>query len=121
MIFWISEFSAELRAQLNELHPTIHHATSTINVRGNTVVDRLWDVNFRVRRGVRAGAAAALSLAQLHQDVPLSTTLPLDIIGDHVLTEFNNLVEEFADRADTVAEIIPAGEVIGKVFDEPNY
>ena len=85
-----------------------------MNARGDTVVDRLYDLPFRAREialhGVRAGAANALTVAQLRHGVQLADSLTPSFVEERIDEGFDELVEEFADRADAVAGIISAGE-----------
>jgi hypothetical protein len=86
------------------------------------VVERLNDIAPHAveiaLHGVRAGAAAALAAAQLRHGVQLADTLTPTFIEECMDEGFNQLVKEFADCANTVADVTPAEDIVNKVFKD---
>jgi hypothetical protein len=57
--------------------------------------------------GVRAGAAVALAVAQLRHGVQLADSLTPTFIEECMDEGFDELVEEFADHANAIADVTP--------------
>jgi hypothetical protein len=85
------------------------------------VVEHLNDIALRVEEialhGIRVGAATTLTAAQLHHGVQLVDSLTPTFIEECMDEDFDELLEEFADRANTVADVTPAEDIVNKVFE----
>jgi hypothetical protein len=107
--------------RLDELLPAIANATSAVNACDGTTVEHLNEIEPRVEEiaihGVRTGAAAALAVAQLHHGVQLADSLTPTFIEECMDKGFDELVEEFADRANVVAHVTPVEDIVNKVFE----
>jgi hypothetical protein len=107
--------------QLDELLPAIANATNEVNARGDTVVERLNEIAPCAEEidlhGVHTGAAVALAAAQLHHGVQLVDSLTPTFLEECMDEGFDELVEEFADRANVVADGTPAEDIVNKVFE----
>jgi hypothetical protein len=86
------------------------------------VVEHLNDIAPRAEEialhGIRAGAVAALAAAQLRHGVQLADSLTPTFVEECMDEGFNQLVEEFADCANTVADVTPAEDIVNKVFED---
>jgi hypothetical protein len=93
-----------------------------VNACGDTVVEHLNDIAPRVEEialhGVRAGAATALAAAQLCHGVQLADSLTPTFVKECMDKGFNQLVEEFPDCANAVADVTLAEDIVNKVFED---
>jgi hypothetical protein len=107
--------------RLDELLPAIANATSAVNACDGTTVEHLNEIEPYVEEiaihGVRAGAAGALATAQLRHGVQLVDSLTPTFIEECMDEGFDELVEEFADRVNVVADVTPAEDIVNKVFE----
>ena len=90
-----------------------------INARGAAPVARLHDILNRVREvalhGVRHGAAMALAAAQVHSGHDL-WLLPHGALVTEYPEDYERLVEDFFDAANSVALTSLADDIVNKVF-----
>ena len=98
------------------------HAAGFVNARGAVPVVRLHDIPNRVREvalhGVHHGAAMALAAAQVHSDHDL-WLLPREALVTRYPRDYERLVEDFSDAANSVTFISQADDIIAKVFFGP--
>jgi hypothetical protein len=85
-------------------------------------VERLNDIAPRAEEialhGIRTEAATTLAAAQLCHGVQLADSLTPTFIEECMDEGFNELVEEFADRVNTIADVTPVEDVVNKVFED---
>jgi hypothetical protein len=68
--------------------------------------------------GVHAGAAAGVAAAQLRHGVQLADSLTPTFVEECMDKGFDELVEEFTDRANAVADVTSAEDIVNKVFED---
>ena len=121
-MFTSSPNSLDLSAQLESLCLATNHATGFINARGAVPVIRLHDILNRVREvalhGVHHGAVIALAAAQVYSNHDLRL-LPHEALVTRYLGDYERLVEDFSDAANSVTFISQADDIIAKVFSGP--
>ena len=109
----------DIPAQLESLHLAANHATGFVNARGAVPVVRLHDIPNRVREvalhGVRHGAAMALAAAQVHSGHDL-WLLPRGAPTTRYPGDYERLVEDFSDTANSVVLTSQADDIVNKVF-----
>jgi hypothetical protein len=59
-----------------------------------------------------------LAATQLRHGVQLADSLTPTFVEECMDEGFDELVEEFADSANTVADVTPAEDVVNKVFED---
>ena len=95
------------------------HAIGFVNVRGVAPVVRLHDIPNRVREvalhGIRHGAAMALAALQVHSGHDL-WLLPCGAPATGYPRDYECLVEDFFDVANSVALTSQADDIVNKVF-----
>ena len=103
-----------LEAQIQALHQAANSAATTVNARGDLLVDRLQDIPNRTRQiathDVRQGAATALAVAQTctgHNLLLLELVFPEG--GGRA--GFDNLVVQFDVTANAIANEVSADSV----------
>ena len=98
------------------------HAAGFVNARGIVLVARLHDILNHVREvalhGVRHGAAMALAAAQVYSNHDLRL-LPHEALVTRYPGDYERLVEDFSDAANSVTFISQADDIIAKVFFGP--
>jgi hypothetical protein len=86
------------------------------------MVERLNDIASRAEEitlhGIRARAAAVLAVAQLRHGVQFADSLTPTFIDECMDEGFDELVEELADRANAIADVTPAKDIVNKVFED---
>ena len=106
-----------LEAQIQALHQATNGAATTVNARGDLLVDRLQDIPNRARQiathGVRQGAATALAVAQTYTGHNL---LLLELPEGEGRAGFDDLIVQFDVTANTVANEVSADSVVTEVF-----
>ena len=99
----------------------VDHATGFVNARGATPVAHLHDIPNHVREvalhGIRHGAAMALAAAQVHSCHDLRL-LPHGALVTGYPRDYERLVEDFFDAANSVALTSQADDVVNKVFSD---
>ena len=109
----------DLSAQLESLRLAVDHVAGFINARGAILVVRLYDIPNRVREvalhGVRHGAAMALAAAQVHSSHDLRL-LPRGAPATGYPRDYEPLVEDFSDAANSVVLTSQANNIVNKVF-----
>ena len=109
----------DLSAQLESLCLATDHAVGFVNARGAALVACLHDILNRVREvalhGVRHGAAMALAAVQVHSGRDLRL-LPHGALVTGYLGDYERLVEDFFDAANSVALTSQADDIVNKVF-----
>ena len=97
------------------------HATGFVNARGAIPVARLHDIPNRIREvalhGIRHGAAMALAAAQVHSGHDLRL-LPRGALVTGYHRDYERLVEDFFDVANSVALTYQADDIVNKVFSD---
>jgi len=108
-----------LEAQIQALRQVANDAATTVNARGDLLVDRLQDIPNRARQiathGVRQGDATALAVAQTctgHNLLLLELVFPEG--GGRA--GFDDLVVQFDVTANAIANEVSADSVVTKVF-----
>ena len=95
------------------------HAAGLINARGTVLVARLHDIPNRVREvalhGVRHDAAMALAAAQVHSSHDL-WLLPRGAPAIGYPRDYERLVKDFFNAANSVALTSQADDIVNKVF-----
>ena len=93
-----------------------------VNARGTVPVVRLHDILNRVRdvalHGVHHGAVTALAATQVHSGHDLRL-LPHGASATGYLGDYERLVKDFSDAANSVTFISQADDLIAKVFSGP--
>ena len=121
-MFTSSPNSLDLSAQLESLCLAADHAAGFVNARGAVPVVRLHDISNRVRevalQGVHHGAAMALAAAQVYSNHDLRL-LPHEALVTRYPGDYEHLVEDFFDAANSVTFISQADDIIAKVFSGP--
>ena len=111
----------DLSAQLESLRSAADHAAGFVNARGAVPVVRLHDIPNRIREvslhGVHHGAAMALAAAQVHSGHDLRL-LPCGALVTGYLGDYERLVEDFFDAANSVALTSQADDIVNKVFSD---
>ena len=108
-----------LEAQIQALHQAANGAATTVNTRGDLLVDRLQDIPNRARQiathGVRQGAATALAMAQTCTRHNLLLLEPVFPEGEG-RAGFDDLVVQFDVVTNAIANEVRADSVVTKVF-----
>ena len=108
-----------LEAQIQALHQAANSAATTVNARGDLLVDRLQDIPNRTRQiathGVRQGPATALAVAQTCTGHNLLLLEPVFPEGEG-RAGFDNLIVQFDVIANTIANKVSVDSVVTKVF-----
>ena len=108
-----------LEAQTQALHQAVNGAATTVNARGDLLVDRLQDIPNRARQiathGVRQGAATALAVVQTCSEHNLLLLEPVLPEGEG-RAGFDDLVVQFDVAANAIANEVSADSVVTKVF-----
>ena len=111
----------DLSAQLESLCLVVDHAVGFVNARGAVLVVRLHDIPNRVREvalhGVHHGATMALAAAQVHSGHDL-WLLPRGALVTGYPEDYERLVEDFFDAANSVALTSQADDIVNKVFSD---
>ena len=109
----------DLLAQLESLRLAADHVTGFVNARGAILVVRLHDIPNHVREvalpRVRHGAAMALAAAQVHSGHDLRL-LPHGASATGYPRDYERLVVDFSDVANSITFISQADYIIAKVF-----
>ena len=109
----------DLSAQLESLRLAVDHAARFVNARGDTPVVHLHNIPNCVREvalhGVRHGAAMALAAAQVHSSHDLRL-LPHGAPAIRYPRDYERLVKDFSDVANSVALTSQADDIVNKVF-----
>ena len=104
-----------LEAQIQALH----HVATTVNARGDLLVDRLQDIPNRARQiathGIPQGAATALAVAQTYIGHNLLLLEPVFPEGEG-RAGFDDLVVQFDVTANAIANEVSVDSVVTKVF-----
>ena len=97
----------------------IDHVAGFVNARGAVPVIRLHDISNRVREvalhGVHHGAAMALAAIQVYSNHDLRL-LPHEALVTRYPGDYERLVEDFSDAANSVALTSQADDIVHKVF-----
>ena len=97
----------------------VDHAIGFINARGAALVAHLHDILNHVREvalhGVHHGAAMALATAQVHSGHDL-WLLPHGALVTGYPRDYERLVEDFFDAANSVALTSQTDDIVNKVF-----
>ena len=108
-----------LEAQIQALHQAVNGAATTVNARGDLLVDRLQDIPNRAKQiathGVRQGAVTILAVVQTcigHNFLLLEPVFP----EGEGRTSFDDLVLQFDVTANTIANEVSSDSVVTKVF-----
>ena len=108
-----------LEAQIQALHQEANNAATTVNARGDLLVDRLQDIPNRARQiathGVRQGAVTALVVAQTCTEHNLLLLEPI-FPEEEGRAGFDDLVVQFDVSANTIVNEVSADSVVTKVF-----
>ena len=108
-----------LEAQIQALHQASNGAATTVNARGDLLVDRLQDIPNRARQiathGVLQGDATALAVAQTCTGHNLLLFEPVFPEGEE-RAGFNDLIVQFDETANAIANEISADSFVTKVF-----
>ena len=108
-----------LEAQIHALHQAANGAATTVNARGNLLVDLLQDIPNRAKKiathDVRQGAATALAVAQPYTRHNLILLEPVFPEGEG-RAGFDDLIVQFDVTANAIANEISADSVVTKVF-----
>ena len=108
-----------LEAQTQALHQAVNGAATMVNARGDLLVDRLQDIPNRARQiathGVRQGGATALAVVQTYSEHNLLLLEPVFPEGEG-RAGFNDLIVQFDETANAIANEISADSVVTKVF-----
>ena len=111
----------DLSTQLESLRLAADHAAGFVNVRGIVLVVRLHDIPNHIREvalhGVRHGAAMALAAAQVHSGHDL-WLLPRGALATGYPRDYERLVEDFFDAANSIALTSQADDIVNKVFSD---
>ena len=109
----------DLSAQLESLRLAADHAVGFVNARGAVLMVRLHDIPNRIGEvalhGVHHGAAMALAAAQVHSDHDLRL-LPHGAPATGYPRDYDRLVEDFSDTANSVVLTSQADDIVNKVF-----
>ena len=109
----------DLSAQLESLCLATDHAAGFVNARCAIPVVRLHDIPNHVKEvalhGIHHGAAMALATAQVHSGHDLRL-LPRGASTTGYPRDYERLVEDFSDAANSVTFISQADDIIAKVF-----
>jgi len=109
----------DLSAQLESLRLAADRAAGFVNAKGVVPMVCLHDIPNRVREvalhGVRYGAAMALAAAQVHSGHDLRL-LPCGALATGYPRDYERLVEDFSDTANSVALTSQADDIVNKVF-----
>ena len=93
-----------------------------VNARGAILVVHLHDIPNHVREvslhGVHHGAAMALAAAQVHSGHDLRL-LPCGALAIGYPRDYERLVKDFSNAANSVTFISQADDIIAKVFSSP--
>ena len=112
----------DLSAQLESLRLAADHAVRFVNAKGTVLVVRLYDILNHVREvalhGIHHGAAMALAAAQVHSGHNF-WLLPHGASATGYPGDYERLVEDFSDVANSVTFISQANDIIAKVFSDP--
>ena len=104
-----------LEAQIQALN----HVATTVNARGDLLVDRLQDIPNRARQiathGIQQGAATALAVAQTYTGHNLLLLQPVFPEGEG-RAGFDDLVVQFDVTANAIANEVSVDSVVTKVF-----
>ena len=108
-----------LEAQIQALHQAVNGAATTVNARGDLLVDRLQDIPNRAKQiathGVRQGAVTILAVVQTcseHNLLLLEPVLP----EEDGRAGFDDLVVQFDVAANAISNEVSADSVVNKVF-----
>jgi len=97
----------------------VDHAAGFVNARGAAPVARLHDIPNHVREvalhGVRHGAAMALAAVQVHSSHD-HRLLPHGALVTGYPRDYERLVEDFFDAANSIALTSQADDIVNKVF-----
>ena len=108
-----------LEAQIQALHQAANGTATTVNARGDLLVDRLQDMPNHARQiathGVRQGAATALAMAQTCTGHNLLLLEPVFPEGEG-RAGFDDLVVQFDVTANAITNEVSADSVVTKVF-----
>ena len=108
-----------LEAQIHALHQAANGAATTVNARGNLLVDRLQDIPNRAKKiathDVRQGAATALAVVQTCTGHNLLLLEPVFPEGEG-RAGFDDLVVQFDVTTNAIANEVSADSVVTKVF-----
>ena len=108
-----------LEAQIQALHQAANGAATTVNARGDLLVDRLQDIPNRARQiatnGAWQGAATALAMAQTCTGHNLLLLEPVFPEGEG-RAGFDDLIVQFDVSANTIVNVVSADSVVTKVF-----
>ena len=108
-----------LEPQIQALHQAANGAATTVNAKGDLLVDRLQDIPNRAKQiathGVRQGAATALAVAQPYTRHNLILLEPVFPEGEG-RAGFDDLIVQFDVTANAIANEISADSVVTKVF-----
>jgi len=88
-----------------------------VNARGAVPVVRLHDIPNRVREVALHGAAMALAAAQFHSGHDLGL-LPCGAPAIGYPRDYERLVDDFFDAANSVALTSQADDIVNKVFSD---
>ena len=109
----------DLSAQLESLRLDADLAAGFVNDGGAVLVVRLHDILNRVREvalhGVRHGAAITLAVAQVHSSHDLRL-LPHGAPATGYPRDYERLVEDFSDAANSIVLTFQADDIVNKVF-----
>jgi len=99
----------------------VDHAAGFVNARGAVPVVHLHDIPNRVKEdalhGVHHGATMAMAAAQVHSDHDLRL-LPRGALVTGYPRDYERLVEDFFDAANSVALTSQADDIVNKVFSD---
>ena len=108
-----------LEAQIQAFHQAANSAATTVNARGELLVDRLQDIPNRARQiathVVRQGATTALAVAQTCTGHNLLLFEPVFPEGEG-REGFDNLVVQFDVASNAITNEVSADSVVTKVF-----
>ena len=108
-----------LEAQIQALHQAANDAATTVNARGDLLVNRLQDIPNRARQiathDVRQGAATALAVSQTCTGHNLLLLEPIFPEGEG-RAGFDDLVVQFDVTANAIANEVSADSVVTKVL-----
>ena len=108
-----------LEAKIQALHQAANGAATTVNARGDLLVDRLQDIPNRAKQiathGVRQGAVTVLAMAQTCIGHNLLLLEPVFPEGEG-RAGFNDLIVQFDETANAIANKVSADSVVTKVF-----
>ena len=109
----------DLSAQLESLRLAADHAAGFVNAKGTVLVVRLYGIPNHVREvalhDVHHGAVMALAAAQVHSGHDLRL-LPRGASATGYPRDYERLVEDFSDAANSIALTSQADDIVHKVF-----